>query len=220
MSNYSPNSFVRSFAERTLANLRFIEAERTNQLAQGVPPNKVSVFEVTQLMNSMVGLLIFPKAAHFSSISGSGDFKNNVNAWVVFRGICRNKEAHGYINTYPGHRNGRYDFNIKQAELTPKFLLLHLRNAVCHQQLNVFPTELEPNEDIQGFTFKDHETYRFKREEDWQIACENGFLSETDFDSNWRRASLPFVFEITLSTEEIRVLAPAFCEMLINEFID
>ncbi len=45
--------FLKDFIERTNVNLEFIRAAHAND---------VKVFEVTQLINSMLGLLVFPKA--------------------------------------------------------------------------------------------------------------------------------------------------------------
>ncbi len=51
--------FIVDFARRTRANLEFIEAaEKQGQ----------SVFEVTQLANSLLGLLVFPKERYMDSI--------------------------------------------------------------------------------------------------------------------------------------------------------
>lgn len=60
MTNYQKidGNIVRDFAQRTLHNLRFIEQQyklfKTGE-------SKTEVYEVTQLINSMLGLLVFPR---------------------------------------------------------------------------------------------------------------------------------------------------------------
>lgn len=51
-------SIVLDFAKRTLANLMFIEAHKQQ-------PN---VYEVTQMINSLLGLLVFPKEEFWNNI--------------------------------------------------------------------------------------------------------------------------------------------------------
>ena len=56
------DKLIRDFAVRTRANLT-----RINDLAtveKGTDPESRTVFEVTQLINSMLGLLVFPKEAY------------------------------------------------------------------------------------------------------------------------------------------------------------
>jgi len=49
---------VQDFARRTLANLEYIEAQRNNR----------DVYEVTQLINSLLGLLVFPQQRFWERI--------------------------------------------------------------------------------------------------------------------------------------------------------
>lgn len=49
---------IRSFAERTLVNLKFIEQHHRTS----------DVYEVTQLINSMLGLFIFPKETFWENL--------------------------------------------------------------------------------------------------------------------------------------------------------
>ena len=64
--------FIIDFAKRTRANLEFIEAaEKDSQ----------SVFEVTQLANSLLGLLIFPKERYMDSIPNTPLAELVSNGW-------------------------------------------------------------------------------------------------------------------------------------------
>jgi hypothetical protein len=53
------DSVVKDFAQRTLDNLLFIESNKKQR----------NVYEVTQLINSMLGLLVFPKEEFWDTIS-------------------------------------------------------------------------------------------------------------------------------------------------------
>lgn len=56
---------VRDFAERTLHNLRFID-KQYELFRDGKQPTEV--YEVTQLINSMLGLLVFPKETFWNHL--------------------------------------------------------------------------------------------------------------------------------------------------------
>ena len=55
----NPEDIVRAFAMRTRANLKVINALESADL---------EVFEVTQLVNSLLGLLVFPQQRYYRSI--------------------------------------------------------------------------------------------------------------------------------------------------------
>ncbi len=52
MSNYDPKRLIQDFGQRTLTNLDFIEAHKNIHQAD--------LFETTQLINSLFGLVVFP----------------------------------------------------------------------------------------------------------------------------------------------------------------
>ena len=115
----SENEFIRDFAERTKANLEL--------LADGP-------YEVTQLINSTVGLLIIPREKCFNSITDNlikpellTRMKNNIGVHthegeesiesIDLQKICRhmrNAVAHGNI-----------DFKAEKSPLTSGPLTIH-----------------------------------------------------------------------------------------------
>ena len=60
MTGYDPQQTVRDFASRTRTNLEFIELH--------VDDPRAEVYEVTQLINSLLGLLVFPQQKTIESI--------------------------------------------------------------------------------------------------------------------------------------------------------
>jgi len=69
-------NLVRDFAERTLKNLESIEAVVRHD------PH-AEVFEVTQLINSMLGLLVFPQQRFFESIPETSLVELRSNGWPI-----------------------------------------------------------------------------------------------------------------------------------------
>ena len=69
-------NLVRDFAQRTLANLEAIEAVVVNDA-------NAEVFEVTQLVNSMLGLLVFPQQRFFDSIPATPVDELRRRGWPI-----------------------------------------------------------------------------------------------------------------------------------------
>lgn len=92
--------FVIDFARRTRSNLEFIEAaERRGE----------SVFEVTQLANSLLGLLVFPREQYMRSIPDTSLRELAEQGWPNIR------STHGELK-----------------EDTLKQLMRMLRNGIAH----------------------------------------------------------------------------------------
>jgi hypothetical protein len=69
-------NLIRDFAERTLKNLELIEdAVKKNPQAE--------LFEVTQLINSMRGLLVFPKERFYDSIPRTPAAELRSQGWPI-----------------------------------------------------------------------------------------------------------------------------------------
>lgn len=60
MSNYDAKRVVQDFADRTKRNLRFIEITKKEKRGR--------VHEITQLINSLLGLVVFPQQEFFERI--------------------------------------------------------------------------------------------------------------------------------------------------------
>lgn len=91
------NDFIKDFTKRTRANLSVVEN---------------GPYEVTQLINSMVGLLIIPQTKQFKNITDSlidGELLNKMKKCI---------ESNSY----------RKPINLKQISR-------HLRNAVAHSNI-------------------------------------------------------------------------------------
>lgn len=61
MSGYNMEYFIADFADRTLANLEQVERmKRAGQFEFNSPGKTEKLYEVTQLINSFLGLVVLP----------------------------------------------------------------------------------------------------------------------------------------------------------------
>lgn len=140
--------FVREFARRTLANLKFIEKEVESRHEAGIEDKDIhDVFEVTQLINSFVGMLIFPKEACYNNIWNRNLFRNS-GAEMILRNIVNNPSK--YHSTYTREDKNTGHMDKKQQEL--KNFSRHFRNAVAHNHLKILSDD---NASIAGIEFFD-----------------------------------------------------------------
>lgn len=108
---------VADFAERTRKNLEVIKDIQKKQ-------KDSQVFEVTQLINSMLGLLVFPKEAYFNKIPAISLSQIAKQGWPI-----------------P---------NVRAGYLPPKTLrdmIRLLRNAIAHFNLEF---TIDKNDQISG----------------------------------------------------------------------
>ena len=111
--NYDHEALLADFAKRTLHNLRLIREIESTQ-----PRRKA--FEVTQLINSLLGLLVFPKENYLDQIPDKTIDELKAEGWPIpevsagyhqakslkdFLRLMRNGVAHFNIEFLPGRRN-------------------------------------------------------------------------------------------------------------------
>ena len=141
MSCYNYTHFIKEFADRTTENLRIIESF-------SYKPEKK---EVTQLINSLLGLLVVPSERYKEESSEKEREENSLRVCSpeMYRNIKKliaqlKKEKklyndYGYARKYPV-----CDF------------IHHLRNAVCHSgNKTLIFTPIEENKEIETVIFYD-----------------------------------------------------------------
>ena len=158
MSAYSTDDYEFSFADRTIKNLEFIQRYVVAEKEKGKADSKITdAFEVTQLINSFVGLLIIPRQKCFKYMPDDIMFPSNSDAAKLFNKII--KEPDKCIDTYfeqkRNSETGKWESTNRREKITPKILVLRLRNAICHDNLVIRP--LSPGKDgvITGIEFLD-----------------------------------------------------------------
>lgn len=199
MSFYDTNDFVYSFAKRTLMNLEFIEQNVESQKARGVPIPEIKIFEVTQLVNSFLGLLILPKEAHFLFIEGSDSFPDGSQSQEVFEMLVKQRMfTLAVTNSVTGE--------LVHIKLTPKLLVLKLRNSVAHNRFDVRPEKHDDTGEIEGFVFKDAGTNTgYIDEEHGFIFCKDG----TQFRMSFR---------LEINIEQLKILLMGLCNLLLSQY--
>lgn len=193
MSAYSTDDYEFSFAERTIKNLEKIQQiVREEKQAGKTDTNIEDAFEVTQLINSFVGLLIIPRQMCFKYMPDEISFPNGSEAEKLFRNII--EDPHKCEDTYykrewdPTRR--KYVKTKEIEEVTPKILALRLRNAVSHDHLIIQPVSPGRKGVITGIEFSDKPTRAREAKKEY--------------------------FRLILSIEETEILVKALSELLLS----
>ena len=114
MSEYK--HFLRDFINRTLHNLEFLEGKHES--------GQYEVYEFTQLVNSLLGLLVIPQQREFNRIDDS----------FIDEQILEKLQGAIVRNDYARESNSHNNFKI---------ILKHMRNAIAHGWLEMSATESE-----------------------------------------------------------------------------
>lgn len=103
--NYEIDNLVLDFAHRTRKNLEFIEAHRGDADSQ--------VYEFTQLINSLLGLLVFPKESFWDSLPETPLSELVAAGWPDIKpvqGCLKEDNLRQLVRTL---RNGIAHFNLE-----------------------------------------------------------------------------------------------------------
>ncbi len=120
MSGYNIEYFLNSFTKRTIENLKFIEDE----------VEKYDLFEVTQLINSLLGLIIIPVEAYknTNNINENGLKKLSKEDYDIINDLLdKCKKENRLFSDYPMNY---YEEQVKRISVNR--FISHLRNAIAH----------------------------------------------------------------------------------------
>ena len=130
--------------------MRFIDAEIEKRHEQGIDDKDIhDVFEVTQLINSFVGMVILPKEKFFNSLRGYNRFLSP-EANQLLHNLTNDRRR--YYSSYTFEYQGR----TVREELNPKNLSRHFRNAIAHNNLEILPQDFTGEGKVTGVVFKDN----------------------------------------------------------------
>lgn len=120
MSGYNMEHFLKDFANRTIHNLQFIE-ERSEQY---------SLYEVTQLINSLLGLIIIPVEAYKKTCKINDKIlvqlsEKDYNTINNILNTCKLQNR-----LYSDYRKNRSE--EQKERLNVSNFISHLRNAIAH----------------------------------------------------------------------------------------
>lgn len=154
--------FVADFAERTFENLMLV-CDKKTQSGEG--------YEVTQLINSFTGLLIFPKEK---------DKKEDLDSWkkelIEFPKHSKVEQAYDAgVNAAPHGEYYRPSGSSKYFRL-----VYHLRNAVAHENVVVHDSHIGPMSSVEGFKFTDYNPNNKEQEISFVLHNEDIYAILTD----------------------------------------
>lgn len=154
MSNFKDDDYVKEFICRTQMNYFMIQKlighdkeTEISRLKEIMSTNEFkcqNYYEVTQLINSFLGLLVFPKEKYFNFLSYK---KNDFTHVPTLKNLANKSINEVYINTY---KENRCERNV----------IRHLRNAVCHRRLTIYPLTHNKSTEIQKIQFEDVSTQK------------------------------------------------------------
>lgn len=193
MSAYDTADYEFSFAKRTLKNLEFIKKRVAEEKASGKSDDEITdAFEVTQLINSFVGLLIIPRERCFNCMPDNIAFPKGSEAEKLFQKIksdLRLCEDTYYKKVWDDEQKKLVKTD-EIEEVTPKILALRLRNAVAHDHLIIQPQSPGKDKPITGIEFSDIPTRK--------------------------REAMKEHFMLKLSVDETEIFVKALCELLLS----
>ncbi len=114
----------------------------------------------TQLMNSVLGFLVFPQQQLFNRIPE--DFQ-----WRLLPILARCVGSREFVNDYILISNNHHEFH--NEEITPKNVLRHLKNSISHKRVMFYPT-VTPDSDntqVSRLVFEDEKIIKLKDNNEW-----------------------------------------------------
>ena len=197
------DAYIFSFVNRTKKNLEYINRIAQSETVEGKKGKSVTVYEVTQLINSMRGLVIFPKEAFWEKVVkyGNGQYASEEFKKII-REINSDPLAFKYVNTYLC-KNGKNAYSKGKYEcLTVLNFIRHFRNALSHEKISVYPYEIDSDEDIKGFVFEDENKIKILDKGDKYVR------SDSDKAMEYNQQ-----FTIQLTVKQINKIAISICDM-------
>lgn len=133
-ADYTENHEMHEAAQRELERIEAVMREKGYPIAQ--------CYEVTQLVNSIVGLLIFPQQGYYTTLE-KNEAVNKIQMPTLYKYIQNGLDGKTYKNTYNGE-----DPQVISS------VLRHLRNSTSHNRMGVQPQSASGKE-ITHICFKD-----------------------------------------------------------------
>ena len=127
-------------------------------------------FEVTQLINSLIGLLVIPQQEYFQAFRGVDNFDD----FPILRQCLK---AQGHVFSYYEYRQHNKQFVSEKR--TPPNVLRHMRNAIAHNRIMLEP-ESADHSSITHIIFNDACYYKRDNNNDY-----NGPLEF--YGQDWKR---------------------------------
>lgn len=202
MSEYK-EEFEYDFAIRTAYNLKHIIKAVESEKKKNLKESEYKLYEVTQLINSFIGLLVIPKEHFFNNLDENSHFKEGSLAANILTEF--NSGMRVYDDTYLDKIDSKKYRKKSEKKLTEKILIIRLRNAVSHGYISV--NAVSESNEIESVCFGDKQILKGK----W-----NSEKTEFNvFNKKWTE-KYKQEFSIALSVKDIEILLFAICKILIE----
>lgn len=179
MGTFTDPKFVKEFSYRTKINYYTMlksysedpsEVLRAERMIECIHAKMIKekytisgYYEVTQLINSLIGLLVFPEQMYFKQLSDK-----ECSLSKEFPTLYELIKSREFICSYKDDNPNNPDFNkCRQEKKAPRFIIAHLRNAVAHEHLMIWPLQgrMDDHEkSITAIVFEDACIYKWNRE--------------------------------------------------------
>ena len=170
MSVFGNPNFVNEFAYRTKINYyrrkaQFLTAEEQQKYLEMISMVEDEMskrgfkvdpyYEITDLINSLIGLLVFPEQNVFKYIDSTEEGLKR-----KFPTIYALTFSKDYKNTYVDENKGR----------TPQLIFKHKKKSLSHKRIMIFPESTYSSDKIEYVVFKDeHFNKLTKKKEHFSI---------------------------------------------------
>ena len=208
MSYYSKDQFEYSFALRTAYNYKYVKEEVKRRRAAGEKEEDYRLYEVTQLMNSFVGLLILPHENYFKNIRNDIYFEEGSEAYKLLNKVNNEHYDSYLIETSRNRYREKYP---EEKAIDAKTFIKRIRDSVAHGKFSVYPESFHNHKnEITHLRFESSKSLKgYWTEGDTVFVVPR--IGEPDFNETeiYREE-----YSIVLSIEEIEVLLFAICKEL------
>ncbi len=107
----------------------------------------------TQLMNSVIGLLLIPQQEFFDEIVNDDSYQTWESHFPNLAKYVFSNNSRKFENTYFLKENGIY-FDVPEP-CNPQNVLRHMRNSLSHKRILFFPKNARNNAQVSSIVFKD-----------------------------------------------------------------
>ena len=163
MSAFKDFNFIKEFACRTQLNYYRLKLEQSasdtviidtqrkidnvESLMKERNYHVTNFYEVTQLINSLIGLLVFPQQGYYDTLYNKEN-ESCREMRTLYNYVKLGPQKGIYVNTYT--ENNRKIYNV----------LRHMRNATCHNRMGIYP-ESANGKDITHVCFRDEKDNQY-----------------------------------------------------------
>lgn len=112
--------------------------------------NISNFYEVTQSINSLIGLLVFPEQTYYDEISEN---PSDLEKMPTLASYIIGDKKENFHNTYRCSKKAQEWLDNPVEKFSPKNIIRHFRNAAAHKRISIYP--INSGGDITHIEFRD-----------------------------------------------------------------